>query len=103
MMKLVELVYLPFVGFMAWPLAALAPAAVFGLLYWRRHRPFILVTALLWALYAAYELGMKLRILCGGECNIRVDLIALAPFFWIVSIVALGSFFRRGKAADAAA
>ena len=103
MMKIVELVYLPFVGFMAWPVAALAPAALFGLLFWRRRRRFLLVVTILWALYAAYETGMKLRILCSGECNIRVDLIALAPVFWVLSIVALGSYFRRGKAADGAA
>lgn len=103
MMKIVELVYLPFVGFMAWPAAALAPAALFAILYWRRRRRFILAVAILWVLYALYEAGMRLRILCSGECNIRVDLIALAPVFWVLSIVALGSYFRRGKAADGAA
>ncbi|MGE5640293.1 MAG: hypothetical protein ACM30H_09365 [Clostridia bacterium] len=103
MMAVIQVVYLPFVAFMEWPALALLPAGVFGALFWRRRRFFILATAVLWALYGAYEAGMKLRILCGGECNIRVDLIFLAPFFWVVSIVALGFFFRRGKAADGAA
>jgi hypothetical protein len=103
MMALIQVVYLPFVAFMEWPALALVPAGVFGALFARRRRRFLLATAILWALYCAYEAGMKLRLLCGGECNIRVDLILLAPLLWAVSIVALGFFFRRGKADDGAA
>ena len=103
MMAIIQVVYLPFVAFMEWPALALLPAGAFGALFVRRRRKFLLVTAILWALYCAYEAGMKLRLLCGGECNIRVDLIFLAPLLWVVSIVALGFFFRGGKAADGAA
>jgi len=28
-----------------------------------------------WPAYLPYEYAMKLRILCSGECNIRVDLL----------------------------
>jgi hypothetical protein len=35
---------------------------------------------------------MKLRWLCSGECNIRVDLLVLYPLLLLVSLIAL----RRG-------
>ncbi len=34
------------------------------------------------------------RILCSGECNIRVDLLLVIPVLWIVSIVALVKLLR---------
>jgi hypothetical protein len=34
-----------------------------------------LIAALLWGGYALYESPMKARILCSGECNIRIDLV----------------------------
>ena len=33
----------------------------------------------LWALYAVYEYLMYTRVLCTGECNIRVDLMLIYP------------------------
>jgi hypothetical protein len=75
--------------FIRWPLAALVPALVFGFLYFRRQLPFSLIAAILWALYAVYESLMKVRVLCSGECNIRIDLLALYPLLAIVSLVAL--------------
>ena len=50
----------------------------------------------LWLLYSVYELGMKRRWLCGGECNIRIDLLAIYPVLLIGSVAAVLSLFRRG-------
>jgi hypothetical protein len=33
---------------------------------------------------------MKLRILCSGECDIRIDLLAFYPFLAVLSLIALG-------------
>ena len=34
--------------------------------------------------------------LCSGECNIRVDLLLIIPALYILSVVALVKYFRRG-------
>ena len=72
-----------------WPLLALTPLAVFLALFaGSRSRP-ALVAGFLWALYLPYELAMKHRILCSGECNIRVDLLAIYPVLVVMSLLAL--------------
>jgi hypothetical protein len=38
-----------------------------------------LLTALGWCVYAVYEYLMYRRVLCSGECNIRVDLLLIYP------------------------
>ena len=82
----------PFVAlaiFISWPLAALIPAATFFILARLSGRRSASIASLLWAAYAAYEYGMKARILCGGECNIRVDLLLIYPALICLSVVAL--------------
>jgi len=101
-MKWENLIFLPFVGFIQWPLAALAPAAILGAAFFFNPRKLIGITALLWLGYAIYESLMKARVLCSGECNIRVDLLLISPLLWILTIVAVVQFFRR-KRADGAA
>jgi hypothetical protein len=46
------------------------------------------VSAGLWLLYGAYESLMYARILCSGECNIRVDLLLIYPILLIVTVAA---------------
>ena len=56
-------------------LAALAavlrrhPRAAFALAWVRCRRASVLVAALAWLAYFAYELGIWLRVLCKGECG----------------------------------
>jgi hypothetical protein len=40
-------------------------------------------------LHLPYEYAMKLRILCSGECNIRVDLLLLYPALLVLSLAAV--------------
>jgi hypothetical protein len=54
------------------PWVALLPAALFLLLFARSRKRILLVVGLLWLAYLPYEYAMKLRILCSGECNIRI-------------------------------
>ncbi len=44
--------------------------------------------------YVPYEYAMKLRILCSGECNIRVDLLLIYPVLAVSSLVALAIAVR---------
>ena len=98
-MKWETLFFLPFVGFIQWPLAALAPALLFALGFaWRRKR-LAAVVATMWLGYAIYESLMKARVLCSGECNIRVDLLLITPLLWILSIWAVVQLLRRPRGA----
>ena len=85
--------------FIGWPFLALAPTAVFATLYFRCRRPIILIAMLAWLAYFPYELAMKLRILCSGECNIRVDLLLFYPLLLLVSVLALVAYSRWKRGA----
>ena len=76
--------------FIEYPLLAVLPAIAFLGLYRITRRPFVVVVALAWLLYGIYEYAMHERILCSGECNIRVDLLAIYPALVVASGVALG-------------
>jgi hypothetical protein len=47
-----------------------------------------------WLLYALYEFGMKQRWLCSGECDIRIDLLAIYPLLLVVLIAGSISLLR---------
>jgi hypothetical protein len=83
-----------FVGF---PFLALLPAALFAALYYRCRRAPVLLAALGWLAYFPYEQSMKMRILCSGECNIRVDLLLFYPLLALLSVLALVAFIRHGR------
>jgi hypothetical protein len=80
-------------------LAAVLAIALLGL-GWRMRRRVAVGVGLLWLLYAPYELGMKRRWLCSGECNIRIDLLLIYPVLALGLIVACISLLRarRGTA-----
>jgi hypothetical protein len=44
----------------------------------------------LWLLYALYEYLMYRRILCSGDCNIRVDLLVIYPMLLSITLAAVG-------------
>jgi hypothetical protein len=52
---------------------------------------------LLWLIYGIYEYGMKLRLLCTGECNIRLDLFLIYPLLLCVSLLAVLAFVKARK------
>ncbi len=76
-----------------------ALAAVIGGLflagYWVSRRPTGAVAAVAWLGYSAYETAMRHRWLCSGECNIRLDLLAIYPLLLVLSLVALIALARR--------
>ena len=75
--------------FVEQPLLAFIPAAIFGALYLVNRRAVVAVAAGCWALYAVLETLNKARITCSGECNIRIDLIAIYPALALISAAAL--------------
>jgi hypothetical protein len=78
-----------------WPSLAALPALLLAGLSVATRRRAVLAVALGWLLYVPYELGMKYRLLCSGECNIRVDLLLLYPALTLASLWALGVAARE--------
>jgi hypothetical protein len=84
--------------FVEYPWLALIVAGAFALLWYFRRRRSAAFSALLWAGYASYEYLMYARILCSGECNIRVDLLVIYPLLLLVSLWAAVSSLRQSSA-----
>ena len=68
-------------------------AALFGLLivacFKLAHRYLLLATGTLWVAYGIYEYLMQIRVLCSGECNIRVDLLLIYPVLLALTLASL--------------
>ncbi|OOG43917.1 hypothetical protein [Polaromonas sp. A23] len=71
------------------PWLALMPAALFAVCAMATKSRTVFVVAALWLLYGLYELAMKFRVLCSGECNIRIDLLVLYPLLLVATLVGL--------------
>ena len=60
--------------------------------------------ATMWLLYGVYECGMKLRWLCNGDCNIRIDLLVIYPALLAITalglVLVVGSAFRHSTGSD---
>ena len=82
----------------AYPWLALIPAVLLTVLWWWSGSKVAAVAAVSWAGYGAYEYLMLTRVLCSGECNIRVDLLLIYPFLLLVFVVAvITSIQKRAK------
>ena len=75
--------------FTVYPWLALIVAACFGGLWWRFRSKVAFAVAVAWAVYCGYEYLMLTRVLCTGECNIRVDLLLIYPFLLLLSLLAV--------------
>ena len=62
-----------------------------------RGRRTVIVVGVIWLLYAAYETAMRLRWLCSGECNIRVDLLLIYPLLLAITVVGIVSLVRARR------
>ena len=82
--------------FIRFPLSTLLVSGLFVFLCLRTRKVLPGVVAALWALYAVYEYLMYTRVLCSGECNIRVDLLLIYPVLLLLTISGIVSSIRRG-------
>jgi hypothetical protein len=70
-----------------WLALVIAGSLVF---LWRWGRSWTaIVASAAWAGYAGYEYLMLMRVLCTGDCNIRVDLLLIYPALLLLSTVAV--------------
>jgi peptidoglycan/LPS O-acetylase OafA/YrhL len=62
---------------------------------WERPRPAVIVSGILWALYAYYEYLVATGVLCDADCNIRVDLVFFFPILGLATFCAYQSYMGR--------
>lgn len=81
-------------------ISALVIAAVLAALWsWQRRRS-AAIAAALWLLYAIYEGLMYARVLCSGECDIRVDLLLIGPVLLVLAnnaVINTGMHWYRNR------
>lgn len=78
----------------AYPWVILLPAFLYLLMYRHHRQQAALWAAIAWAVYLPYEWAMHTRILCSGECNIRVDLLLIYPILLALSLTAIRRYLR---------
>jgi hypothetical protein len=77
------------------PWLAFAVGALFFTLSWSTRSKLLITSSTAWILYGIYEYLMRFRVLCSGECNIRVDLLLIYPILLILSINAVGTLVKQ--------
>ena len=80
--------------FIVSPWLALVPAICLAVLFWWGRSKVAAAAAILWAGYAGYEYLMLMRVLCTGECNIRVDLLLIYPLLVLLLLGAVAASVR---------
>jgi len=62
---------------------------------WQRPRLAVIVSGILWLLYAVYERLVATGVLCDADCNIRVDLVFFFPILGLATFYAYQSYMGR--------
>ena len=62
---------------------------------WQRPRLAVIVSGILWLLYAVYEHLVATGALCDANCNIRVDLVFFIPILGLATFCAYQSYMGR--------
>lgn len=81
--------------FIGHPWIAFFPAIIFLLLYRHKRSGWMMAASLCWLAYTLYEFAMSLKLICTGECNIRVDLILVYPLLVVISTIALVIYLKN--------
>ena len=61
---------------------------------WQRPRRAVIVSGILWLLYAVWEHQVATGVLCDAGCNIRVDLVFVFPILGLATLSAYQSYHR---------
>ena len=61
---------------------------------WQRPRGPVIVSGILWLLYAVWERQVATGVLCDADCNIRVDLVFFFPILALATLSAYQSYHR---------
>ena len=83
----------------SYPWIAIAVGAVFlAAWHWRGARS-AAIAGWMWLIYGVYEFLIPARVLCSGDCNIRVDLLVIYPALLVVSLLGLWKTARGASRA----
>ena len=85
-------------AFIIFPLGALLIGVLYLRLFLKSRSKSCLIAGVLWSLYSLYEALMYLRILCTGECNIRIDLLLIYPLLLALSVIGSVQYYRKKRA-----
>ena len=83
--------------FIVRPWLALIPAVILLLLWKAGPSRVALVAAIIWLLYTVLEYSIWMRWTCSADCNIRVDLLLIAPLLWIATIAGIAHAVWRAS------
>lgn len=83
--------------FIIFPIGALLVGGIFAAVAIVRRKVLPYIAAGLWIMYGIYEGLMYARVICTGECNIRVDLLLIYPILLIVTILGIISALRSNR------
>ena len=61
---------------------------------WQRPRRAVIVSGILWLLYAVWERQVATGVLCDADCNIRVDLVFFFPILALATLSAYQAYNR---------
>ena len=76
-------------------IAAAMMAVIHLVAGWQRPRLAVIVSGILWLLYAVYERLVATGVLCASDCNIRVDLVFLFPILGLATFCAYQAYMGR--------
>ena len=83
--------------FIIFPAGAVIIGIAFVVVAYLRRKLIPAVVGGIWLLYGVYESLMYARVLCTGECNIRVDLLLIFPVLVVATIAGIVSSIRKGR------
>jgi len=83
--------------FIICPFAATLVGALYIRMFCKLKTTSSMLTGMLWILYSIYEYLMYTRVLCSGECNIRIDLLLIYPLLIILSLTATFLYYRKKR------
>ncbi|MFW2177308.1 MULTISPECIES: hypothetical protein [unclassified Moraxella] len=81
--------------FMVYPFIAFIIAVVFWGLGIGLKSKVLKVASLAWVGYGIWEYLMYFKVLCSGDCNIRIDLLVIFPILLLFSVGAVGYVIYR--------
>ena len=76
-------------------LIAVAMAVTHLVAAFKRPRPGVIASGILWCAYLTYEYLIATEVLCDKNCNIRVDLLFFIPILALVTFCAWRSYMGR--------
>jgi len=80
---------------MIFPIGATIIGAIYIRMFLKLKITSCVITGTFWICYSIYESLIYTRVLCSGDCNIRVDLLLIYPLLIVLSLVSTILYYRK--------